>query len=265
MKKKTLTEYYTEYTEAREQIEFCGPPLSYRWLPHIESFDLHLSTGMDSFLWYDVARSHAIDLANAINLLSIHARNFEAWHLVLNGVNREETLRVHQEFLHGNTVVALNLPYSIKSRIYFALAHLSHRANRFSDLSTWSETELPKDIDIDQEIAAKLTKRWGWRKIAKNLEQCDGQTYRAATMNFRNKYTHRHELLIGVEMAAPVERICDGTGERATYTFGGTNTLELSKTSDLLKREFSVFSEAYKSFQAIVNKQMDLVFPTCDE
>lgn len=261
MTKKSLSEFYQEFTSARERTGFCGAPLSYHWLELPNSHDLLLPYGMTRYLWSDIASSLTRDIANAINALSIHARNFEAWHQVLDSLEREESFRIHHEFISSNAVVALSLPYSIKSRFYYAIAHLSHHANRFREGELWREDNLPKDNEINQEVAAKLSKSWkGWKKTSRKLERCDSRAFRDETLNFRNKYMHRHDLLVGVEAAQPVERQLDTDTGKASYNFGGTYAMELSEISQLVKAEFEAFSQAYIKFQEFVNEQKETVF-----
>lgn len=257
MKDKRLVEYYQQFTEVRDGVAFCGPSVPYRWLSIPENHDLMKPHGMSAFLWFELAEFQALDIANSINSLSIHARNFDAWHRVLEGVDRNEAFCVYLEFIQSNTVVALNLPYSIKSRFYYAIAHLSHQANRFVDDQAWEESDLPTDQEIDQEIAAKVAKNWrGWRRVAKELELCNSTSFRKNSQDFRNKYTHRHDMLVGIQATPPVERkITKGIEQNVSYTFGGSYTMELSEISHLIKIEFKNFCSAYSQLQGLINEQ----------
>jgi len=257
MKDKSLVEYYQQFTEVRDGVGFCGPSVPYRWLSTPENHDLMKPHGMSAFLWFELAEFQALDIANSINSLSIHARNFDAWHRVLEGVARNEAFRVYLEFIQSNTVVALNLPYSIKSRFYYAIAHLSHQANRFVDDQAWKESDLPTDQEINQEIAAKVARNWkGWRRVAKELELCNSTSFRNNSQDFRNKYNHRHDMLVGIQATPPVERkITQDIEQNVSYTFGGTYTMELSEISHLIKIEFQNFCSAYSKLQGLINEQ----------
>ena len=256
MTEKSLIEYYQDFTLARDSIEYCAAPLPYRWLDVPDSYDLLKPHGMAKYIWFELADFQARDIANSVNALLIHARNFDAWQKILQGLDRDEAFRVHYEFIQSNSIVALNLPYSIKSRFYYAISQLSHQANRVLHAESWQESHLPLDRDINQEIAAKISKGWkGWRKVASHLDRCDTGTFREGTLNFRNSYTHRHDVIIGVEATPPIKRNVTSTSSKTSYTFGGTQSLELSTISQLIKVEFDNFSRAYSALQNLINEQ----------
>lgn len=256
-----LVAYYEAFSAARDEIDFCGDPVPYNWLELPSSHDLHLSNGMQRYLWSGVAEFQANDIANGVNSLIIHARNFDAWHQVTDGLERNNALKVHNEFIASNVTVALGLPYSLKSRYYFATAHISHHSNRFRHGSDWSESDLDTDQNINQEIAAKAAKGWkSWRKLASELEKCNSSNFRAETSDFRNKYNHRHDLHIGIQAASPMQRKIRTDNGKAMYTFGGTYEIKLKDVSQLLKAEFRAFSKAYSQFQQLVREQREVVF-----
>ncbi|WP_417599846.1 hypothetical protein [Pararhodobacter oceanensis] len=253
-----MIEYYQDFTVARDGIEYCAAPLPYRWLDVPNCYDLSKTHGMAQYLWFEIADFQARDIANSINELTIHARNFDAWQKILQGLERDEAFRVHHEFIRSNSIVALNLPYSIKSRFYYAISHLSHQANRVLHAENWQESHLPLDRDINQEIAAKISKGWkGWRKVASRLDRCDTGTFREGTLNFRNSYTHRHDVIIGLEATPPIKREATSTPNKTSYIVGGTKIMELSIISQLIKVEFDNFSRAYSAFQNLINEQKD--------
>jgi hypothetical protein len=256
MTRKSLVEHYQDFTLARDNIKYCANPLPYGWLNAPDSHDCLQPQGMARYIWFEIAEFQARDIANSINALTIHARNFDAWHKILQELDKDEKFRVYHEFIQSDSIVALNLPYSIKSRFYFAISHLSHQANRVLNAENWQESDLPLDQSIDQEVAAGISKSWkGWRKVAKRLERCDTGNFRAGALNFRNSYTHRHDVIVGVEAAPPIKRNIVSSVNEASYTFGGTQILELSKISQLIKVEFDNFSLAYSALQGLINEQ----------
>ena len=261
VKKTSMIDHYRNFYEARKYLEFFREPIPYNWLSLPESYDTSSDIKMKRFLWSNFAEQFSSDLANAINSLLVQSRNLTAWHLVMNNLDRTELLKVYQEFVQSDVALALSMPYTIKSRFYFASAHLSHQANMISFGDGWKEDRLPKDSDINQQTAIEVSRNWkSWNKLIKALEKCESQNFRRVTQDFRRRFTHRHDLLLGVPTARALEREITSEGRKASYTFGGTQSVSLKETSSLIESEFLAFSKSFKAFQELVYEQKAAIY-----
>lgn len=255
-----LVKLFSEFLENRRGIQFYGKPMPFHWLSIPREFDLMEGFGMSQYTWCDLAEFQSHDISNAINSLAIHIRNFDSWHQVIESLDDEGKIQVINEFIESDLIVALSLPYSIKQRFYFALSHLSHQANRFLDPTNWKETDLPEDSRLNQETAARMSRKWKkWRAIAAKLDRCDGSAFRSKTMNYRNRYTHHHGIFVGATTALPAQRRINPSDSSVYYVFGGSSELKLSEVANLLRKEFDYFSAAYSKFQDFLFLQRDVV------
>jgi hypothetical protein len=163
-----LTSKYSEYRAALRGIAACTPCMQYEWFKPPQTIRLDAEFGHQQMIYRDLADDAARDLANGINHLIVLTARLEAWQAVLEGLDLHHKSDLLYEFVQDLASMALLMPYTLKARFYFAIAHLSHQANRVREGEKWSDdfATLPEDWGIDEGIAAKLTKPWrSWRTL----------------------------------------------------------------------------------------------------
>jgi hypothetical protein len=146
-------ELYHKYLAALPAAPFEGQLMPYEWgqLPK----PLHMG-----WMVYDqMFQEFSTEIANALNQLTNHLHRLRAWDLVLPSLNDDETMEALDEFIEPIATVALSLPYGIRSKFIFAIAHLCHQANQALPGVQWVD-DLPRDKDIGFKEAEKCGHLW---------------------------------------------------------------------------------------------------------
>jgi hypothetical protein len=174
-----------------------------------------------------------------------------AWEKVLAGLDQDEKYDVVIEFVSPLATLALNMPYVIRSRFIYSVAHLSHQANR-TKKDEWID-DLPVDSKIYFEAANNFGKLWKkYSKLKVALEKIANKAYGESTHDFRNKYNHRYSPRIEIGLTGLVTRIVNSTGS-VTYGFGQIDPLLLKDVNPLLLDQYSLCLAAHKNYQALIN------------
>lgn len=149
----TLLSLYERY-----QLNFASRPASGRSMPY--DWDT-LPKSLDArWLAYSQMLSEfSRELANVINDLTSYVPRLEAWSDVVRSLSNDEKLAACREFIDPVATVAVSLPYAIKARFVFAIAHLCHQANRARQGKDWQDN-LTWDSDIKMDVAETLGGDW---------------------------------------------------------------------------------------------------------
>lgn len=205
--------------------------------------------------WMAYSQMHeefARELANIINKLSESIDRLRAWSAVVSELGDIEKMESCLIAVDDLATIALNLPYVIRSRFFFAGAHLSHQANQALKGDNWVD-DLPLDNKIYKESfdAALLPwKRKGVRlKVA--LEQIGNATYREATVDFRNAYNHRFSRRFVIGITSTVTRTPTTEGG-FRYGFGEAEPFKLVECAALLTGQRNACYAAFDAFEALV-------------
>ncbi len=200
------------------------------------------------------------EIFNSLNGLINITRRITAWSRALVGLSEEERIELVHETIDSVATTALNAPYAIRSRFYFAVAHLSHQANKFTMEDLWVD-DLRLDGEIIKQDAHDKAKGWSnWRKLNSKLDLVAGNKFKTATDDFRNKYNHRfsphfelglsetvkripsHALPTAVQEAMGVQGISKSDSSRFIYAFGGTPPLKIDDLVRALEDECRAFT-----------------------
>jgi hypothetical protein len=204
-------------------------------------------------------QEHASELANSINEFRQHIDSLSAWEKVLAGLDQQEkhSIVIVIEFVSPLATLALNMPYVIRSRFIYSVAHLSHQANQLKQ-DPWVD-----DLPVDSEIYFQAADKYGrpWKKYGKlkvALEKLASIAYEEATHDFRNKYNHRYSPRIEIGLTGLVTRTVNADG-RVSYGFGQTNPLMLKDIIPLLRTQHTLSLAAYERYQALVSEQITAI------
>ena len=237
-----------EYSTILEQTKSSLPIAPYDW--HALS-----KTLPGEWLAYSQFLSeHAGQLANVINDLRRYIKSLSAWNKVLETMNEEqEKYNIVTEYVSPLATLTLNMPYIIRSRFVYSIAHLSHQANKLKQAS-WID-DLPIDNKIYFEEADKYSKPWKkYKKLKLALEKIANKEYDKSTHYFRNKYNHRYSSNIEVGLTGFVTRTVNKEG-RVSYGFGYTDPLMLKDIIPLLENQCSLCISAFSRYQDLVHEQ----------
>lgn len=200
---------------------------------------------------------HSMELANSINELRRLTSSLEAWKSLIEGKSDEGKDELVIEFIDSPTTVALNLPYVIRSRFIYSIAHLCHQANQTQE-GKWKD-----DLPIDTEIYFKESDHYGsgwhsYKKLKLALERIADKKYQKDSYDFRNKYNHRYSPRIELGLTGLVTRNVGPSGQ-VSYGFGYTQPLKLDKIVKLLKNQHALCSKAFFSYQKLVTEHAEAI------
>jgi hypothetical protein len=214
------------------------------------------------FEWYQLAESEAHwfqysqllefsrTISNTINALGNYSYRLRVWDITLNGLPDNHKMELLFEFAAPLADLALNLPFVIKSRLIFAITHLSHQANKVLDKENWRDN-LPDDRDIKLIVARKYSSRW---EAFQPLDTALERLCRGKILESRNKYVHRVPFQEIIGHTWFFERKVNKDG--VTYDFGERPPIELAQLADELKVEFLLALQAHNEFKALVGAQL---------
>ncbi len=243
-----LSEQYNKYLEERTKIELYEIML-YDWV----KFPTKISPIL--IVYKLLIEEHARELANSINEMKRIIVSLKAWGKVLGDMNDQEKLDLLVEFIYHSATVGLNLPYVIRSRFIYSVAHLCHQANQIKQ-SEWKD-DLPIDEEIYFQEADNYGSNWNtYTNLKVALEQIGNKEYNKNTCDFRNKYNHRYSPMIEIGLANFVTRNVDKT-KRVSYGMGFTEPLKLTKIVDLLKVQHEYCTKSFTCYQMLVNEHIE--------
>jgi hypothetical protein len=202
-------------------------------------------------------QEHSSELSNSINELQRYLVSLKAWQKVLEGLEEEELHRTVVEFVAPTATLALLMPHVIRSRFIYSVAHLSHQANRLK-LNNWSD-DLPIDTEIFQREADKYGGAWrSYSKLKIALEKIANKTYREATHDFRNSYSHRYSPRIELGLTGLVTRVVSKDG-KVSYGLGQTPPLKISEITELLSNQHEHCIRAHNKYQELIDEQSEAI------
>ncbi len=199
-------------------------------------------------------------VANNINTLGYYCEKMRVWNIVLEDYNVDLRDEILFEFVDPLCVVALNLPYAIRCRFIFAIAHLCHQANRAIS-SKWIDNidTLAEDRKIDFGIAYKVARKWTIRdRLFEAIKALFDENHAEITKDFRHTYNHRMPSQEIVGVAAFVKREIGSVG-KVHYKFGAAPRLDLTKMSGELMAEFRKELLAFERFKELVHEQTQAI------
>jgi hypothetical protein len=244
---------YAAFMKARESLARPEKPMPYDW--HL----LPLQMPMHWIVYHEMLSEFARELAGVVNHLIRSTHAIEVWDKVLDGLGPSELLAADTYFVGDLTAVALNLPYAIKNRFAFAVYHLSHQAN---DLCGKPESAIPIVPDDKVDFAAMSAVGKPWRdftRLNQRIEVIGGKSFRDATDNYRNLYTHRspRRTLIGLSQTV-VQTVHPMTGNPC-WGVGGKEALSLKAIAVSLKVECARCAAAFFAFQKLIEDQIKTI------
>lgn len=240
---------YEQYRKALKSISRNSAFAEYNW------GDLPRTLGISWLPYGQMFSEFSREIANAINQFVNYVHRLEAWAIAIEPLNTKQTLEVLIEFVEPIATLALNLPYAIRSRFIFAVAHLAHQANRLLDGAAWKD-DLRLDDKINFQDADLHAGRWpAYLNLKQCLETISASDYRDATANFRNKYNHRFPTGIVVGITGLVTRYVDDKTKSVSYDFGGIPALAIDHLIPPLSAQRDRCLKAFDAFKLLIREQ----------
>ena len=197
---------------------------------------------------------HSRELANSINELQRYITSLKAWKGVIDNKNDNEKFEIVIEFVSPIATLAINLPYVIRSRFIYSVAHLCHQANQVKQ-KNWVD-DLPLDNEIYFDVADKYSSLWkSYKKLKLALEKISNKQFQSDTYDFRNKYNHRYSPKIEVGLTGLVRRNVRDNG-KVSYGFGYTKPLKIDQLLPALSGQYLACLKAFEEYQKLVQEHI---------
>lgn len=239
---------FSDYLDIQPTID-SGEFAPYNWLIFPDPLPINL------MVYQMMANEQTLELSNSINELNRLIASLCAWAEVLSSLDDKDKNEIMIEFVDTKAITALNLPYVIRSRFIFSIAHLCHQANRFYS-ADWQD-----DLPLDKEIFFQSADKYGvgWKKYRKAKVAIEGifnQKHQCETKEYRNKYHHRYSPRIEVGITNLVSRNINDDGD-VSYGLGGCQPLKLAEIIPLLREQQVAGIRAYKKYQMLLFEHME--------
>jgi len=201
---------------------------------------------------------HSSELANFINELLRHIKSLEAWKDVIDGKNDDdEKCEIIIEFVSPIATLAINMPYVIRSRFIYSVAHLCHQANQTKQIN-WVD-DLPLDNEIYFETADKFCALWKrYKKLKLSLEKISNKKFQSDTYDFRHKYHHRYSPSIEIGLTGLVTRNVGDNGA-VSYRFGYTEPLKIAQILPALAEQHANCLKAFEEYRKLINEHISTI------
>jgi hypothetical protein len=214
--------------------------------------------GFRVFLYRSMVEDHARHLANDVNRLCRDAEQLAAWNTVLGAHDAPDQLTLLGEFVEGLAVMSVALPYALRNRFHFSVAHLSHQANLLT-CPGWKESQLPSDISVSRKTTIAAAQSWqAFPELLKRLDGLNDEGFVTATRDFRNKYNHRFPPRFVLGFTQTVSRMLKEPG-RTSYGIGGVPPLELTDIVSALRLQCDVALDSFRCYSRLAEDQVSAI------
>ena len=240
---------YADYLAALQTVPFTGRTMPYHWgqLPKSMSSPWML-------IYSQMFEEFSMEIANAVNQLTNYVQRLKAWDKVLAPLSDDEKMEALVEFIEPIATLALSLPYSIRNRFIFAIAHLCHQASQTLPGLQWKD-DLPKDKDIGFLHAREYGKPWStYPACEAAFKRIFKGDFEQRTLDFRHRNNHRFSARILIGLSRMVARRKDDASGNMRYVFGYTQPLDLKLIADATEDQCVCCYAAFDAFQALVRE-----------
>ena len=239
------------YTQFREVLPFtpCLPEAHYP-----NTFASHKKRNILSVLFYEGAQSALSEIPNAINDFRRYIRHLDAWRAIYAVLSEDEQHYLLLNHIYPLAVCCLNAPYSLKGRIFYAAASVSHHANWFLD---WSDRRPNWPGKVFDDDVKKIAGHWPeWAALKTALDGMNAAGFISETNDYRRNYHHGQppQIELGhIRMVRPDAKDKDNN----TWIFGVVEPLALDALIPLLVLEHARALAAFDAFTALVAAQAE--------
>lgn len=195
------------------------------------------------------------ELVNAFNTYAFWADRLSLWEEVLCDYARDDILKLRWEFTMLPFDYCLSFPHRFRSRIIFYATQLCFTKGLSDKLI--SQKEVSSDDNIYLKTLTKVAKHWhSGSGLVKALEEVDGEQYREATRNYRNKSQHRHPQCLDFGQIASITR--SFSQDSISYFFSESPPLATSDALPVLIMEADRMKAAFLAYRALVDEHMSI-------
>ena len=250
MKEQRL-DAYKQFLDNRATISQRGPLAPYGW------YKLPDPLPSQWMAYSQMLSEHSRELANSINELLRYITNLEAWQGVIDGKDDDGKHKIIIEFVSPFATLAINMPYVIRSRFIYSVAHLCHQANKMKQ-TKWVD-DLPLDGEIYFNTADKYCTLWKrYKKLKLALEKISSKKFQSNTDDFRNKYNHRYSPRIELGLTELVRRRVGDDG-KVSYGFGYTKPLKIDRLLPALTQQHANCLKAFEEYRKLINEHISAI------
>ena len=250
-KKVKMIDAYKQFLDNKTNISPCGSVAPYNW------YELPDQLPIQWMAYTQMLSEHSRELANSINELLRYITSLAAWKGVIDSKDGDVKYEIIIEFVSPIATLAINLPYVIRSRFIYSVAHLCHQANQTKQ-KEWAD-DLPIDHEIYFNAADNYCLLWKqYTKLKITLEKISNKKFQSDTYDFRNKYNHRYSPRIELGLTGLVTRNVKNDG-RANYAFGYTDPLKIDQLLPALTEQHANCLRAFEKYRKLVNEHISAI------
>lgn len=243
---EALRSFHTEYWAS--DMPFDLAPFEYS--------DVQI-TAPNWFVYSVMLKDQATKLAGDVNCFLHRINTLAAWSKVLPNYDFQKSWKIRMWFVDAVMETCLNYPAAIKDRLVFSVSHLSHQAN-LAMQNGWEESKLPKDREIKHTHMDQVSKNWqSYSSFKTALAVLNNKAYKEATLEYRNKYSHR----VRPHIEQGLNELCSRNvcKDSVTYGIGGRQPLKLEELVKVLQEQHDKARKCFDAYSELIKEHLKTV------
>ncbi len=235
------------YTKLHELIESRQEP------PPVQFLGYDFADGQPDFI-YDLQESDFTrELVNTFNEYAYWLHRVSLWDEVLRTYPEADRLELQYEFTTLPLDYCLHAPYKFRSQVAFCATQLCYTKAIAAKLVTKDSVQPDEKVTLGSLIA--VAHHWSaGPKLVEALKQIDGENYRQATFNYRNRAQHRHPLPLHYGHTSAIVRSFPANA-KVSYAFGESPPLTTSDVFPALAAEGERMRTVFVVYRSLVEEQ----------
>jgi hypothetical protein len=192
------------------------------------------------------------ELVNAFNQYAYWLTRLVLWERVLKDYSDENAEALRYEFTKLPLDHCLHFPYRFRSKLTFCATQLCY--TKAIAAKTLSKALVKSDERINLETLVAVVQDWkSGPLLVEALKAIDGESFRQATFNYRNKAQHRHAQRLDYGHVANIVRSFPESS-LVSYSFGQLPPILAGDVLPVLVAEGERLKAGFNAFRALVNE-----------
>ena len=193
------------------------------------------------------------ELVNSHNHFVLWLNRLAAWERIIGGYSEDDAYSLTFEFVEMPLDYCLHFPYRFKQRITFCATQLCYVAGIHARLLAGGAI----DNDQNVQLASLKTVAGHWQAgppLVEAIERLDGEGFRRATGNYRNKAQHRFPPRLAFGEVTYVERSFPA-GHIVSYSMNVAHPIRVGDVLPALAEEAAFARAAFLAYRGLVDEQ----------
>jgi hypothetical protein len=190
------------------------------------------------------------ELVNLFNQYAYWLTRAQLWERILLNYSEDEILEIRYEFTDLPLDWCLHFPYKFRSRIIFCATQLCYVKAIAGKLI--SKDSVMPDDKINLRVLSAVTKHWtSGAALVEALKKVDGEAFRDATDEYRNKAQHRHARRLNFGHTSNIVRSFP-EGSVVRYELGNSPPIHANEVLPVLIIEADNLRAAFNAYRELV-------------